>query len=185
MRCPKCYVETSNDALCCPGCKLPTPKGRSYLKNKNNKPQARARAKKRVERKRINVSPKAAVFIVVTTMLVCGIGSYIGMTFLEESKAQSTDPSQIALDRLRQLPSEQAGLNVEERLEQEVDKAREAGQLVEDEGWHVTPVEETIYLISFTYEVKGNLQHRAEWMFDQAKDSYVAKTDLAASIYKQ
>jgi hypothetical protein len=131
------------------------------------------------------VGPKVSVIIIVTTMLVCGIGSYIGMTFLEDSKAQATDPSQIALDRLRQMPSLQAGLNVEERLEQEVEKAREAGLLVENEGWQVAPAEETVYLITFTYEVKGNLQHRAEWRFDQAKDSYVAKTDLAASIYKQ
>jgi hypothetical protein len=118
-------------------------------------------------------------------MLVCGIGSYLGMTFLEESKAKEPDPSQTALERLRQMPSLEAGLSVEDRLEQEVEKAREAGQLVEMEGWQITPVKEATYLLSFTYEVKGNLQHRAEWMFDLAKESYVAQTELAASIYKQ
>jgi hypothetical protein len=185
MRCPKCYVETSNDALCCPGCKLPTPKGRSYLKNKNNRPQAKARAKPKRERNRRSVSTMASVIIVIFTVLVCGIGSYVSMTLLEESNAQESDPSQIAVDRLKQMPSHQEGFSIEERLEQEVDKAREAGLLVEAEGWQVTPGDATTYLISFSFEVKGNLQHRAEWVFDQTKESYTARTELAASVYKQ
>ena len=185
MRCPRCYVETSNDALCCPGCKLPTPKGRSYLKNKNNRPEIKARAKRKKEpRARRSVGPVVSTIIVVVTILVCGIGSYLSLTLLEKPQAQEADPLYLAMERLRQMPSQHTGMTIDEWLEQAVDNARDSGELVESEGWQVNPVEGNNYIISFSYEVKGNVQHRFEWMFDQAKGTYIAKTELAASVIK-
>ena len=186
MRCPKCYAETSNDALCCPGCKLPTPKGRSYLKNKNNRPQTKAKSRRKSERgPRRSVGPTVSVIIVIATILVCGIGSYLSMTLLEQPEPQEADSLYIAMDRLRQMPSQHSGKTINEWLEQAVENARESGQLIESEGWQVNPVEGNNCMISFSYEVKGNIQHRFEWMYDQAKDSYMAQTELAASVYRQ
>ena len=186
MRCPKCYAETSNDALCCPGCKLITPKGRIYLKDKNNKPQTKAKARrKREPRTKRSVGPVLSTVIVVATILVCGIGGYLGMTLLEKPEPQEADSLYLALDRLRQMPSQHSGMTINEWLEQAVDNARKSGQLVESEGWQVNPIEGNNCLISFSYEVKGNVQHRFEWMFDQANDTYTAQTDLAASVYQQ
>lgn len=107
------------------------------------------------------------------------------MTLMEKPQAQEADPLYLAMDRLRQMPSQHTGMTIDEWLEQEVDKAREAGLLVESEGWQVRDGEGNTYLISFTYEVKDNIQHRFEWVFDQTNESYTAQTELAASVYKQ
>ena len=126
-----------------------------------------------------------STIIVVATILVCGIGSYLSMTLMEKPKAQEADTFYLAMDRLRQMPSQHTGMTINEWVEQAVDKARESGQLVESEGWQVSPLAGNNCLISFSYEVKGNVQNRFEWMFDQAKDSFTAQTELAASVYKQ
>lgn len=185
MRCPKCYSETPAEALQCPVCKLVTPKGRTFSKGKQNKATAgRKPSARRTERKSRRVGPAVSVLATVGAALIFGVGSFLAVIGLESYRAPQ-DGSRIALDKLRSQPSSEAGLTLDERLAKEVEKSREAGTLVEAEGWDVKPLEETRFAVVFSYEEKGNLQRRAEWNVDIASNTFTPVTELAAALSRR
>jgi hypothetical protein len=184
MKCPKCYTETPSTALCCPGCKLPTPAGRSYRKGELKREKPVEKAAKRA-RKSKSVNPVVAVLVVAATVIVCGLGSFLSITFLGESQVANEDPSRIALDKLRSLPSNEREMSVEDFLNKKVDECRAEGKLLEAQGWEVRPFQGSQYLVAFTFEERGNVQQRAEWAVDLNSNSFVPRTDLAASAYKR
>lgn len=182
MRCPRCQAETPTGALQCPQCKLLTPKGRQTLNG--GKPTAKPTTKKQ-PRQRAAVKPLTAALAILASITICGAAGYFGLILLTESKAGNPKPQYEALDRLRKMPSNQDGLTVEEFLEQEVKKSRQAGRLVEPEGWSVRLIDENKALISFSYEEKDQKQIRAEWIADLKNKTFTPQTDLAAAAYKR
>ena len=165
MRCPKCYTETTNEALCCPGCKLPTPRGRSYLKTRgkpaggNGEKPNRVKQAKRSSRpqEKKGVSPLIAVPVLLFGILVFGLGSYVAMTYWQESQASDPGSLEMVMDKVRGLPSSESGKTIDQYLKQKVRDSRDAGRLRESEGWNVKQLAGNLFLVTFTYEEKGNL----------------------------
>ena len=187
MKCPKCSTETPQDALCCPRCKLVTPKGRFYAQNKEvrkSEHQTRALKKVKADRGPRRIGPVLITVVVLSSVIVFGLGSYIALTYWEETNADTNNPAHLALEKVRRLPSSREGLSVEEFLKQEVEKARDSGRLLEPEGWDVKPVEGAKFMVAFTFQLKDK-QQRAEWDVDIAENTFVPKTDLAAAVYNK
>ncbi|HLG13888.1 MAG TPA: hypothetical protein VJH03_05080 [Blastocatellia bacterium] len=187
MRCPKCYTETPNEALCCPGCKLPTPKGQVWKKEKKSrfKPQ-RAKKAKRIKGARRQVGVLGSVFVITATVLVFGLGTYLAMAFWQESsKPVEPGTPQFALDKLRAMPSSKPELTVEQCLEERVDESSNADRLIEPQGWDIKPIEGSKYKISFTFEEKGNVQQSAEWLVDIGDNTFDPQTDLAKAVTRK
>ena len=193
MRCPKCYTETTNEALCCPGCKLPTPRGRIYLKTRGKpaggtgeKPNGvrPARRSSRPKDKK-GVSPLIAVPVLLFGMLVFGLGSYVALTYWQESQASDSGSLEMVMSRVRGLPSSQSGKTIDEYLNQKVRDSQDAGRLLESEGWNVNQLVGNLFLVTFTYEENGNLHFRAEWEVNLASNTVIPKNDLAAKVYRQ
>lgn len=188
MRCPKCSTETPNEALCCPGCKLPTPRGTIYKKTRG-KPSTpppvagpRKPAKKKEKR---SINPLLALPAVLLAILLCGVGSYVGLTFWDEAQADDPGSLQSVIEKVQALPSSQAGKTIEEYLQHQVEMSSQAGRLAETEGWDARPIEGNQFLASFTFEEKGDLQHRAEWEVNLVKNTITARNELAAKAYKR
>lgn len=192
MRCPKCSVETPNDALCCPGCKLPTPRGKTYIKDKKARKQENSRREGVRTTKELKACKEkkhipgwitaASIFL---SLAVFSAGSYLIATYWPNMQAKDDGGRQLALDKVRQLPSKQSGRSLEDLLDEEVAKAREAGRLVEREGWRVKPLERKQFLVSFSFEEKDNQRQRAEWKVDLNNDSFEPQNDLARDIIER
>ncbi len=188
MKCPKCSTETPSEALCCPGCKLVTPKGRSYKKSKDIRQQVQTtRAEAREKADEIKgpkkIGPVIIGLSVLMTVLICGLGSYFLLTYWETTRPVLDNHPQLALEKIRFQPSKHQGLNVEECLNQEVERARKAGQLLEAEGWDVRPIQGARFLVSFTYQLKDKAQQQARWEVDIAENTFAPKTQLATAVY--
>lgn len=189
MRCPKCYTETPNNAVRCPGCKFPTPQGKKMLKEHRKKKKAEIDSIKSVKvfkkkKPRRQVKPWVAVTIGVLTVLVMGGGSYLITIAALQKPPEKVSPSQAALEKLRNMPSSTPGMTVDQYLVDEMDKSRKDGRLLEAEGWGIQQTNNSSeFLISFTYEEKDVGQKRAEWRVNPAKNSFRAENELAKAIY--
>jgi hypothetical protein len=187
MRCPKCHTETPGNALYCPGCKLPTPLGKTKIKERKKKKRELFAAKpKKIfkTRKSIRIKPWVAIVASVGSVLVVGAASY----FISISMLQSTEvkpsPAHVALEKLRKMPSSRPGVTVDEFLNEELEKVRAAGRLREAEGWGVTPGQtEGEFLISFSYEEQDAEQKRAEWIVNPARNIIHAQNEMAKLVY--
>ena len=190
MRCPKCYTETPNNAMCCPGCKFVTPHGKNLLKEKRKKKRAVLESYKSVKifkkkKPKRQVKPWVAVVVGVLTVLVMGGGSYlITLSSLQQS-ASTVPPSQAALEKLRNMPSSTPGLTVDQYLIDELEKCRQSGRLLEAEGWSTEQLSGGEFLIRFSYEEKEEGQKRAEWRVNPAKNSFRAENELARAVYNK
>ena len=187
MRCPKCYTETPNEALCCPGCKLPTPKGQVWKKDRSSRSKRqetkRKKARKAEGKSRRRIGAVGSTLIILGTVIVFGLGSYVALALWQEtSKPVEPGTPQYALDKLRMMPSSKAGTTVEQCLEQRVDESSDAGRLLEPQGWDIKPVEGSKYKISFSFEEKGNVQQVAEWLVDIGDNTFAPQTELAKAV---
>jgi hypothetical protein len=188
MKCPKCSTETPGEALCCPGCKLPTPRGRSYIQNKGKRSDQENRPKRKrpkAKGKSRQVNPIAAVLVVIAAVVFFGIGSYLALTFLGDTTAEDPGALQLTLDKVRKLPSNREGSTVEDILEEEVEKSRDEGRLLEAQGWDIRQIEGKRFQVTFTYQEKGNIQRKAEWKVDLVNNTFSPQTELAATIYNK
>ena len=75
-------------------------------------------------------------------------------------------------------------MTVEQSLENEVEKSRNAGHLTEAEGWDVRSDERGDFAVSFTFQEKDSKHQRAVWLVNPLSDTFTPQTDLAALIYK-
>lgn len=182
MKCPRCSTETASNALNCPGCNLPTPKGRSYLKGDLKKPDPPRKARQKSEKRAVGA--RAAALIIISSVILSGGAGLFSFLYLNRAAPEEPGSPYFAVEQLRSRPSSLAGLTVEEVLEREVALSRESGRLAEAEGWGVQQIEETRLLISFTFQEQDNSQQRAEWVYDTAENTYTPRTELAASVYK-
>jgi hypothetical protein len=184
MRCPRCHGQVPDAAPRCPDCKLPKPRASPDQNGpKRSKKGSKGRNSKASSRpKWVNVLAG-----VVALLFTAGIGVYLYFFF--SGQPQDLDPhlAQPALANLRQAPSSQSGLSVDDYLTQHLEKSRRVGNLLKYQGWTVSPVKgsKTKLLIAFTYEEKDNTQKRAEWVADVANNTYTPQTDLAIEAYKK
>lgn len=184
MRCPRCHSQVPDAAPRCPDCKLPKPKASP---DQNAAQHKKKQAKRRNSRN--SSRPKwVNIFAgIVALLLTAGIGLYLFLFF--SGQPQELDPhlAQPALANLRQAPSSQSGLSVDDYLTQHLEKSRKVGNLLKFQGWTVSPVKgsKTKLLIAFTYEEKDNTKQRAEWVADVANNTYTPQTELAVEAYKK
>lgn len=188
MRCPKCYTETPNNAVRCPGCKFQTPHGKTLLKEKRKKKRAVLESYKSVKvfkkkKPRRQVKPWVAVVVGVVTVLVMGGASYLITISSLEQSASTVPPSEVALEKLRNMESSTPGMTVDEYLTDDLEKCRQSGRLLEAEGWSMEQISGGEFLIRFSYEDKDEGQKRAEWRVNPARNSFRAETELAKAVY--
>ncbi|MGA9770069.1 MAG: hypothetical protein WBV94_13585 [Blastocatellia bacterium] len=185
MRCPRCHSQVPDEAPRCLDCKLPKPKSspdHNVTSPKKSRKKKRASTGNSDRPKWVN-----ALAGVVALILMAGIGWYTYSHF--SAQPQELDPhlAQPALAKLRQLPSSQSGLSVDDYLTQQLEKSRRVGNLLTYQGWTISPVRgsKTKLLIAFTYEERDNTQQRAEWLADVAANTYTPQTELAVEAYKK
>ena len=185
MRCPRCHSQVPDEAPRCPDCKLPKPKPSPDYSPASHK---RKQAKKR-DSKGDTSRPKWVDLLAgfVAFILTATVGWYAYSHF--SAQPQELDPhlAQPVLAKLRQSPSSQSGLSVEDYLTQQLEKSRRVGNLLNYQGWTISPVKgsKTKLLIAFTYEERDNTQQRAEWVVDVANNTYTPQTELAVEAYKR
>ncbi len=182
MRCPKCYTETPNEALQCPGCKLPTPRGQQFVKDKKTQRLNEAKTPKARKQKK-HVSKLITIAALFGTIMLCAGGSYLMFVYIPE--IQATTNSEEVVQKVMRLPSKQEGLSVGEYLEGQVNKAREEGRLAESEGWVVEQVDDAHFIVHFLYEEKNQPKKSAEWKVDISQNSFTPQNDLAKDISPQ
>jgi hypothetical protein len=126
-----------------------------------------------------------AVIVCISAVIVFGVGSYFVMALVLSPPPVDPGSPQYAIEKLRRLPSNQQGLTVEERMEQEVRKSREAGRLVEVEAWSVKPLEQTKYIVTYSIQEKNDQYLKATWSVDISNGVIVPQTDLANEVYNR
>jgi hypothetical protein len=185
MRCPRCHSQVPDEAPRCPDCKLPKPKPSPDYSVASHKKRP---AKKRNSKGDSN-RPKwmNALAGVVAFILTAGIGWYAYSVYSAQPHELDPHLAQPMLAKLRQSPSSQSGLSVDDYLTQQLEKSRKVGNLLNFQGWTISPVKgsKTKLLIAFTYEERDNTQQRAEWVADVANDTYTPQTELAVEAYKK
>ncbi|HWP43018.1 MAG TPA: hypothetical protein VNO14_07275 [Blastocatellia bacterium] len=147
---------------------------------------ARRQPKKQKEqKKRKSINPLIVVPVLLMAIILFGAGSFIAMTLWQDGQAGDPGSLEAVLDKVRGLPSSQSGKTIEEYLDQQVKMSRQEGRLLEAQGWGVRATEGKHFLVTFTFEEKGNRHHRAEWEVDLGSNKVTAKNELAAKIYKK
>jgi hypothetical protein len=128
------------------------------------------------------------VLLAGVPLLLSVLGAVIYLYVIPALQPEKMEPQTaiMALNRLRRLPSNEQGLNVHERMMQEVDKSRKVGRLKGYQGWTVNPIagDKSKVLVIFTFD-DYNSQHRAEWLADLVTNTYTPQTELAAAIYRR
>jgi hypothetical protein len=185
MRCPKCHTNTPADALCCPACKRKTPKGRMLEEEPETENRSRfieilARQKPTVN----HVPVWVAWALMGLTIAVCVLGSYIRFTHFSQAEPTDQPLHQVALSLLRNKTSNQSWMTIEESMQNEVEKSRKAGRLVEAEGWEVATAEQGEYAVSYTFQEKEGRQVRALWKVNPIAETFVPQDELASAIFK-
>lgn len=178
MRCPKCHAATPLESHRCPKCKLMTPRGRAAQRGDDPPPST----PKIVVSARTVVGRRAIMIAMALTIVLAGVTSYL-ITSKHLRSRTSSVPAEVAVEKLRSLPSNLTGFSVDELLHHKVNRSREEGRLLETEGWGTAQLEGSSYLVSFSFEEKGHKQQRAEWVVDVERNAIIPKTDLAAAVY--
>lgn len=132
----------------------------------------------------LEIKPWVSWLVVLTSVLLCAVGSYISFMYFSDPPATNPGLHQIVLDKLRETPSNQSWMTVEESLEKEVEKSQKEGRLVEAEGWDVRQIADGSFNIAFTYQEKDNKQQIALWNVNLTANRFIPKTDLAEFILK-
>src|SRR4051812_16839528 len=147
MKCPRCHGEVPTEAMRCPDCKLAKPKS-LIVKNDKKKDSAKADGKRHASqgrkprRKPERKLPKWVSIVAgaLSVVLIAAVGVYVYLYFANAPGEIDPHLAQPAMQRLRQMPSRQANLTVEQYLSQELEKSRRIGNLTSVQGWTLRPV---------------------------------------------
>ena len=124
---------------------------------------------------------------IASAILVIGLGFYVYWFF--SHRVPEPDPHEVqpAMLKLRQMPSLQAGLTVDQYLNQEVERARKFGHVRSIQGWTARPVQGSAskIVIAFSYQETDQTEQRAEWLADLSHLTFTPQNDLAAAVYSQ
>lgn len=185
MRCPKCYAETSADALSCPSCNLPTPKGKLAGPAASRKGGSKAKASSRQRVDLGAIMPGRKVLSWVAILAFLGASGFLAYWYVYATPERlSPTPALEAMNQLRRLPSKQEGKTIEDCLNAEMKKAKDAGHLVSFEGWKIKPYERNSYLVSFSFDEK-DVKKSAEWVVDPQNNIFTPISELATAVQKQ
>ncbi|HXG94681.1 MAG TPA: hypothetical protein VNN73_20230 [Blastocatellia bacterium] len=200
MRCPRCYSNIPDEAAACPDCHLPKPKNSYGIKKKGIVPANRSASqeatlttKESARTRKANpqgrVSAGRFAVLVGIPLIASLIAAAVYLFVLPALEGGEIEPqtAMMAVDRLRHLPSNDAGLTVDERMMWEIEKARREGNLRGYQGWTVKPVkgDKMKVLIAFSFDQKDNTQQRAEWLADLAQNTFTPQTELAAAVFNR
>jgi len=196
MKCPRCHVDVPTEAVRCPDCKLPKPKSLIAQAGKDKDKKKTSPAYRRDVQRGRGPSAKAERKMprwisiaagALSLVLVVAIGVYVYWYFAHKTSELDPHLAQPAMQKLRQMPSPQADLTVEQYLNQELEKSRRIGNLVSTQGWTMRPVAGTRskMLICFSFMERDNTEQRAEWLADLSHDTFTPQTELARAAYRQ
>ncbi|MFL6212748.1 MAG: hypothetical protein ACJ74J_02530 [Blastocatellia bacterium] len=193
MKCPRCHVEVPTEAIRCPDCKLPKPKSliAQAGKGQGKKPSLAAKHSKsshprtKPERKLPRWASIAAGAL--SALIVVALGVYLYWYLAHTTSELDPHLARPAMQKLRQMPSKQADLTVEQYLNQELERSRRVGNLVSTQGWTMRPIEgsRSKMLISFTFTERDNTEQRAEWLADLSHETFTPQTELARAAFTQ
>jgi hypothetical protein len=159
----------------------------SLARGDESKRRNRKKLLRRQQRSQQKVRPIAVAAITALTALLGFGGYFIVSSYLNPMERSLTEVKRSleVLSQFRRLPSNQAGMSVEERAAEELEKSRRAGLLVRYQGWLIRPIKgtKTKVLIAFSFEEKGDKEQRAEWVADLEQNTFVPQNELAAAIY--
>jgi len=194
MKCPRCHVEVPTEALFCSECKLAKPKS-LIIQNAKNKRRPRMAAKRtplsarKPGMKRERKLPRWVSIVAgaLSIALFAAMGVYAYWYFSHMTSELDPHLAQPAMQRLRQMPSKQASLTVDQYLTQELEKSRRVGNLVAVQGWTMRPVQgsRSKMLIAFSFQECDHTEQRAEWLADLSHDTFTPQTELASAACKQ
>ena len=193
MKCPRCHVEVPTEALRCPDCKLPKPKsliaqsGKDKKKNQSNAQRRFAQGRPDMKPERTLPKWVSIAAAALSVMMLAGVGVYIYLYFSHTTYELDPHLARPAMQKLREMPSKQPDLTIDQFLNQQLEKSRRVGNLVSVEGWTMRPVQGTRskMLISFSFQERDNTEQRAEWLADLSHDTFTPQTELAVAAYKQ
>src|ERR1051325_2628334 len=169
MRCPKCYAETDPDALNCPSCNLPTPRGKYVNAEKGKKDktqtkkQTKASPKVMVERQPFKPGKGVKWLFILVLLIAAGWGAYLYV--FSSSQTVKPESALSAMNELRKLPSKEEGKSIDDCMTAELKRSKDAGQLISLQGWTVKPYGKSNLLISFSFEDTGG-KKSADWVVD-------------------
>lgn len=195
MKCPRCHVEVPAVAVRCPDCKLPKPKSLIVQGGKNNKSKSQKAANgkplypRRPGQKPEKKIPKWVNMLAggVSALLIAAIAAYAYWYFIYSGQEIDPHLAQPAMQKLRDMPSQQANLTIDQYMNRELEKSRRGGNLLSVQGWTMRPVEgsRSKMLIAFSFQERDNTEQRAEWLADLSGDTFTPQTPLAAAACKQ
>ena len=194
MKCPRCHVEVPTEALRCPDCKLPKPKSLIAQGSQDKTKSKLAAKRKPTSGRKPGAKPerKLPKWVSITAgalsiVLVAVIGVYAYWYFSHTTSELDPHLAEPAMQKLREMPSTQANLTVDQYLNQQLEKSRRVGNLVSVKGWTMRPVQGTRskMLIAFSFEERDNTEQRAEWLADLSHDTFTPQTELASAACKQ
>ncbi len=186
MRCPKCHSETPNEAHYCPSCNLATPKGRLAAPKKGTGKRVTSDEKKKFDfADMLPKMPGTKIWSwVILVAFISASGFLVYWYVYADSQHLDPKPALNAMNQLRQLPSKEKGKNIDDYLNAEMKKSKEAGQLVSYEGWTIKPYDKSSYLISFSYDEK-DAKKSADWVVDPKNNIFTPISELANAVQKE
>jgi hypothetical protein len=203
LTCPRCGTDVSVEALYCPYCNLPKPRGGFAFAAEEKpiatapqqpaaayKPAAASKKERRASNRSFDRPPKTrrqiklGVLGLAALMAVLSVGIYVFVVPLVLSQEAEPKAALSALEKLRHLPSNQPGVTIGDRMSHELETSRKLGNLAAYKGWTVRPIKgtKTKVLISFSYREVDGAEQKAEWIADLATGSFAPQTPLAVSV---
>ncbi len=198
MTCPKCRSNVPDGSPRCPSCGLSKPKARVADTGERPRKWFGQSDGKTVTRKRVTARSKPAgppskakrialILSLSMVLVVLGGAAYWFLWPLFLSQGPEPQTAALVLETLRQMPSNQEGLTVEESVTRELERSRRVGNLVGYQGWTVreAPGDRSKLLVIFSFDERDNTKQSAEWLADPASSTFIPQTDLAAAVYKR
>lgn len=206
LTCPRCETDVPSEALYCPYCSLPKPRSGYAVDEEANpeetkcteqpKPPVGLRSSNKestrsssrpIKTSRTTTPRRLRLPVVSVAALVAllSAGIYIFVVPLVYSNEAEPKVVLSALNALRRMPSNEAGLTIDARLTRELETARRVKNLVSYQGWTVRPIKGTAtkVLLVFSYQEVGDVNKRAEWIADLTTNTFIPQTDMAAAIH--
>ena len=127
------------------------------------------------------------ILVLLAAIAVTGVVCYMLVFTYWDGKEVDPVAAMKAMNTLRELPSNQEGLTVDEFMTLELERFKKNGNLKNYQGWHTKKIRgtESRVLVVFSFKDNDDQDHRAEWMVEVNKHIVVPQTELASSVYNK